>query len=157
MRGSGAWPPSNWASAPQRSSNTTGSTNVGIANAAGINLTTGSNNIDILNPGLAGETGQIRIGTQGTQTGAFLAGVTATPIAGPTLPVVIKANGQLGTGTAAAAAPAARRDATAPGASGDAGARELGQQRQIDELAKQNRDLAAQVAELRALVAAQRR
>ena len=53
--------------------NTTGGANVAIGPSAGTNLTTGSNNIDISNQGVAAEAGKIRIGTNGTQTAAFLA------------------------------------------------------------------------------------
>ena len=42
---------------------------------AGGNLTTGNNNIDIGNGGVAGESGQIRIGTNGTHTNTFVAGI----------------------------------------------------------------------------------
>ena len=45
---------------------------------AGKNLTTGSNNVDIANPGKAGESGTIRIGTDGTQTATFIAGISGT-------------------------------------------------------------------------------
>src|SRR5438045_3119954 len=38
-------------------------------------ISTGSNNIDIGNAGVAGEGSKIRIGTQGTQNGTFIAGI----------------------------------------------------------------------------------
>ena len=53
--------------------NTTGSNNIGLGFGAGSNLTTGSNNIDIGNVGATAEFNTIRIGTQGTQTGTFIA------------------------------------------------------------------------------------
>jgi hypothetical protein len=53
--------------------NTTGSSNIGIGPAAGFNLTTGSSNIAIGNPGIAGESGIIRIGN--SQTDTFLTGI----------------------------------------------------------------------------------
>jgi hypothetical protein len=53
----------------------TGSYNVGIGNYAGFNLTSGSNNIDIGNEGVAGENGIIRIGTAGTQITTVIAGI----------------------------------------------------------------------------------
>jgi len=56
-------------------SNTTGSVNIAVGSAAGSNLTTGSNNIDIGNEGVAAESSTIRIGTQGTQTDTFIAGI----------------------------------------------------------------------------------
>src|SRR5205823_3759939 len=83
--------------------NTTGASNVAIGTGAGVNLTTGSSNIDIANPGLATDTGQIRIGRTGVHKAAFLAGISGVSIPGPTLPVVINANGQLGTATSASA------------------------------------------------------
>ena len=41
-----------------------------------MNLTTGSNNIDIGNAGVAGEANKIRIGRQGTHNGTFIAGIS---------------------------------------------------------------------------------
>jgi hypothetical protein len=81
--------------------NTTGNSNIGLGNFAGSNLTTGDNNIDIGNPGVAGEANTIRIGTVGTQTATYVAGVMGktTPRG---IPVFINANGQLGTATSSA-------------------------------------------------------
>ena len=56
--------------------NTTGSINIALGNCAGENLTTGNNNIDIGNIGVAGESNTIRIGTAGTQTATFIAGIS---------------------------------------------------------------------------------
>ena len=75
-------------------SNTTGSSNVAIGSHAGSNLTTGSNNIDIGNPGIATEAGIIRIGTVGTQTATFIAGISVSAIAGGA--VVVNNKGRLG-------------------------------------------------------------
>src|SRR5262249_9206978 len=63
---------------------------------AGFNLTTGDNNIDIgFNvTGVAGEANTIRIGTQGTQTKTFIAGISGA--SGTGTPVVINSNGRLG-------------------------------------------------------------
>ena len=83
-------------------SNATGSRNVALGSGAGQNLTTGSNNVDIANPGVAGESGTIRIGTA-SQTAAYLAGVWNKTIGGPTKAVVINKNGRLGTAPAPAA------------------------------------------------------
>jgi hypothetical protein len=52
---------------------------------AGMNLTAGSNNIDIGNVGVAGEAAKIRIGKQGTQNGTFIAGIFGVPITGSTV------------------------------------------------------------------------
>jgi len=62
--------------------NTTGSNNIGLGIAAGFSLTTGGNNIDIGNAGVAGDAGIIRIGTTGTQTATFIAGIRGVPISG---------------------------------------------------------------------------
>ena len=56
-------------------STTTGSHNIGLGEDAGINLTVGSDNICIDNPGIAGESGKIRIGTAGIHTDTFLTGI----------------------------------------------------------------------------------
>jgi hypothetical protein len=53
---------------------TSGSGNVGLGYYAGNSLVSGNNNIYIGNPGASTESGIIRIGTPGTQTGAYLAG-----------------------------------------------------------------------------------
>ena len=43
------------------------------------NLTTGSNNIDIANKGVSAEASTIRIGTAGTQTNTYIAGISGEP------------------------------------------------------------------------------
>jgi len=63
---------------------------------AGQNLTTGSNNIDIGNDGIAGESNTIRIGTLGTQTATYIAGIMGRTAPMGT-PVFVNANGKLGT------------------------------------------------------------
>ena len=55
--------------------NTTGSHNIALGSNSGSNLTSGSNNIDIANAGVAGESNTIRIGASGTHTDTFLTGV----------------------------------------------------------------------------------
>ena len=75
--------------------NTSGSNNIALGNSAGSNLTAGSNNIDIGNMGVANESNTIRIGTAGTQTASFIAGVRGVPIAGG-MAIGVNANGQLG-------------------------------------------------------------
>jgi len=76
-------------------SNTTGGSNIGLGVGAGDNLTTGSNNIDIGNAGVAAEGTTIRIGTVGTQTKTFIAGISGAGVIG--VAVKVNAAGQLGT------------------------------------------------------------
>src|SRR6266446_5616466 len=75
--------------------NTTGYNNIGLGAGAGGNLTMGSNNIDIGNAGVAAESNIIRIGTSGTQTATFIAGIRGVGVAGGQ-PVGVNASGQLG-------------------------------------------------------------
>src|SRR5262249_49793550 len=76
--------------------NTTGSGNIALGDSAGINLTTGKNNIDIGNAGVAGEANKIRIGATGVQKATFIAGIS-----GVTVPagvgVIVGTDGKLGT------------------------------------------------------------
>ena len=76
--------------------NTAGGNNIAIGSLAGQNLTTGSFDIDIGNQGVAGESDIIRIGTQGTQTGAYMAGIWATTLALSNQFVVVDSTGHLG-------------------------------------------------------------
>jgi uncharacterized protein YoxC len=68
---------------------------------SGDNITTGSNNVDIANFGVATDgasgIGVIRIGSVGSQSSTFIAGISGvqTGLAGS--PVLVDANGQLGT------------------------------------------------------------
>jgi len=77
-------------------SNTTGTNNIAVGYLAGHLVTTGSNNIDIGNEGVAGESNTIRIGTLGTQTATYIAGIMGRTAPMGT-PVFVNANGQLGT------------------------------------------------------------
>jgi hypothetical protein len=79
-------------------SNTTGARNVAVGRHAGSSLTTGNDNIAIGNVGVAAEGGTIRIGTSGTHTRAFIAGIrgVTTGVANA-IPVLIDGAGQLGT------------------------------------------------------------
>jgi hypothetical protein len=80
-------------------SNTTGSNNIAIGPSAAVNVSGGnSNNIHIGNSGTSGDSGTIRIGTPGTQTSFFVAGVSGvtTGLSGA-VNVVVDGNGQLGT------------------------------------------------------------
>jgi hypothetical protein len=45
----------------------------------------------------------MRIGTDGTQTATYVAGISGTTLSGATQPVVVKSNGQLGVAPAASA------------------------------------------------------
>jgi hypothetical protein len=77
---------------------TAGNNNIGIGNSAGQNVTTGSNNIEIGHQGTSGDNNTIRIGTPGTQTSSFVAGVRGvTTGLNNAIPVLIDSNGQLGT------------------------------------------------------------
>lgn len=77
--------------------NVSGSSNIAVGIGAGINLTTGSHNIYLDNSGTSSESGFIRIGTSGTQTRAFIAGIRGVTTVGSAIPVLIDTNGQLGT------------------------------------------------------------
>jgi len=91
--------------------NATGSSNIALGFGAGLNLTTGSDNIDIGNQGQnAGESKVIRIGTKGNQNRTFIAGISGRTVSGTGTPVVVNALGQLG--TASAAKPAASKATT---------------------------------------------
>jgi hypothetical protein len=76
--------------------NTTGDSNIAIGRAAGSSITATSNNIDIGATGVNGDSGAIRIGTSGTQTSLYLAGVTSSPLANQATLVLDTATGQVG-------------------------------------------------------------
>ena len=102
-------------------SNTTGEANVGLGDGAGSELTTGSNNVDISNGGVAGEGRTTRIGTEGTQTRAFVAGIYGKTPAGSVCDVGVNSEGQLGCGVAGATGPTGPTGSTgAPGPAGSA-------------------------------------
>ena len=82
-------------------SNTSGSNNIAVGLSAGGNLTSGSNNIEIGHVGVAGESGRIRLGTQGTQTSTYIAGISGVTVAGG-VGVVVDSSGHLGTLTSSA-------------------------------------------------------
>ena len=82
--------------------NKAGNGDLALGSGAGKNLTTGSLNVDIASPGVASESGTIRIGTA-FQKAAYLAGVWNKTAGGPTKAVVINKNGRLATGPAPAA------------------------------------------------------
>jgi hypothetical protein len=74
-----------------------GSNNIAVGSNAGANLTSGSNNIDIGNVGVAGEAGKIRIGTPVTHTATLIAGIYNVSEGGTIKPVYINSTGRLGT------------------------------------------------------------
>jgi Chaperone of endosialidase len=81
--------------------NTTGSRNIALGFNAGTNLTNGSNNIAIGSLGVAGDASKIRIGTVGTQTATFIAGIfNQASVGGAT--VLINSSGKLGTNVSSA-------------------------------------------------------
>jgi hypothetical protein len=79
--------------------NTTGCCNIAIGpNAANLVSGGNSNNIHIGSQGASGDSGVIRIGTQGSQTSFFVTGVNGvTTGSNDAIPVLIDASGQLGT------------------------------------------------------------
>jgi hypothetical protein len=79
----------------------TGSDNIGVGYEAGMNVGAGSNTICIGHPGVTGDNKTIRIGTIGTQTNTFIAGVNGVTVAGG-VAVVVDADGHLGTRTSSA-------------------------------------------------------
>jgi len=66
-----------------------------LGSGAGINLTTGRNNIDIGNFGIADESGALRIGTV-KQTAAYIQGIYGRTVAS-SVGVIIDSTGHLGT------------------------------------------------------------
>ena len=77
--------------------NTTGSFNIAIGSQAGFNLTTGDDNIDIGNEGVAGEGHTIRIGDLANQNSVFLAGIVPMNPQAPNQAVLVNpSTGQLG-------------------------------------------------------------
>jgi hypothetical protein len=81
--------------------NTTGNNNIALGYSAGGSLTTGSNNIDIGNLGVGAEANTIRIGTEGTQTNIYVAGIYGVTVAGG-IGVIVDSSGHLGTSTSSA-------------------------------------------------------
>lgn len=76
-----------------------GSYNTALGAFAGQNLATGSNNIDLANLGQPLDNATIRIGTPGTQTNAFMAGIFNTAVSAGA-PVYVDTAGHLGTSSA---------------------------------------------------------
>lgn len=76
--------------------NTTGENNLALGHSAGLHQTTGSNNIYIGHQGAGTESKTIRLGTTGTYTCCFIAGINGRTVTGGTT-VYINNQGQLGT------------------------------------------------------------
>lgn len=78
-----------------------GKYNVGLGWDAGSALTGGSNNVEIGSPGVAADSGVIRIGTitntTSTQSAAYIAGIYGVKTGTAGMAVVIDSSGQLGT------------------------------------------------------------
>jgi uncharacterized coiled-coil protein SlyX len=78
-----------------------GNNNIALGSNAGVNLTAGDNNICIGNFGAAGESGTIRIGTNGTHNNVAIAGIYGTTI--PTgVRAIVSPGGRLGVVTSSA-------------------------------------------------------
>ena len=73
--------------------NTTGHSNIGIGFNGGYNLT-GSNNIEVGSTGTSADNNTIRLGTQGTQSATYIAGISGTSMSGAD--VVVNSSGRLG-------------------------------------------------------------
>jgi hypothetical protein len=72
-----------------------GNNNIALGSRAGGRLESGSNNISIGNDGVAHQSNTIRIGTEGTQTGTYIAGIANAAVTGS--PVYMDTtSGQLG-------------------------------------------------------------
>jgi hypothetical protein len=72
----------------------TGSGNIALGHRAGVYHMAGNDNIYIGNTGMQSEAGQIRIGTAGSQTGTYIAGIRNAAVTG--MPVVVGMGGKLG-------------------------------------------------------------
>lgn len=80
---------------------TNGDINIAVGYRAGQNIMQGSNNIEIGNQGGASDNDTIKIGTEGTQTTTYIAGISgATAASG--VEVFVNSSGQLGTLTSSA-------------------------------------------------------
>jgi hypothetical protein len=75
------------------SSNVSGSNNIAIGRVSG-QLIYGSNNIDIGSQGVANDSGVVRIGTPGTQSAVYIAGIESTKVTGNA--VYVTSSGKLG-------------------------------------------------------------
>ena len=76
---------------------TNGNYNLAVGSGAGQNLNTGSYNIHVGSPGVDGDNNTIRIGTAGSHTNAFVAGIYGVAVAGGAV-VSVNSSGQLASG-----------------------------------------------------------
>lgn len=76
---------------------TNGTQNIAVGYRAGQNLTNGSSNIEIGNQGSNSDNATIRIGTEGTQTSTYIAGISGVTISPAGAAVFINSAGELGT------------------------------------------------------------
>jgi len=74
--------------------NMAGINNIALGFGAGSGITIGSNDIDIGHPGMGRESNTIRIGTPGTQTATYIAGISGASVTGDA--IVVSNTGQLG-------------------------------------------------------------
>jgi len=74
--------------------NTVGGFNIALGYQSGFNVTTGNQNIEIGSQGTSSDDRTIRLGSQGTQTATYIAGIRETAIKGAD--VVVSSSGQLG-------------------------------------------------------------
>jgi hypothetical protein len=75
----------------------TGHSNIAIGEGAGSAITIGGSNILIGNAGLSADANRIRIGTVGSQTSAFIAGINGAAVNPSSAAVIVSPSGQLGT------------------------------------------------------------
>jgi hypothetical protein len=78
--------------------NTSGSRNTAVGLSAGYYNTTGSDSIFIGNTGLVTDNATIKIGTPGTQSSIYVAGIAGNDLSSVGVPVVVGSDGRLGTG-----------------------------------------------------------
>jgi hypothetical protein len=124
-------------------SNTTGSNNIAVGYQAAMNVAGGNNNIEIGTVGSSGDSGTIRMGTTGTQTSSYIAGIYGVTLPSSGQPLVcVSSSGQLGTANCASSgAPSAQMEII----------KQQGQQ--IRSQAQQIADLQQRLAHLESIIA----
>src|SRR6266404_5746820 len=102
--------------------NTSGSFNIAVASQPRSNLTTGDDNIDIVNEGVAGEAHTIRIGDLANQALVFLAGIVPMSPQAPNQAMLVNpASGQLGMASVGSFPPGPPGPTGSTGATGPTG------------------------------------